>query len=222
MSDFTNNVGTPNTARITANRDLVTTPTLWKWAAQGKVFEAGLGMEDTAIATLAAVNDQTASCSLQAPVSTTTLVIPILAKIAIMNDGSALSQISASFTKPSGLTATAMTLSGTAMTSKHCLYRTGGAAKASQTATALTVVTVSALVAADYVEYARDQADDAFLTNATSQVGYATMTYNFLKEGAPHIMTSGAALLISVLNSTTDGTFKPYLMWAEVTIDDLL
>jgi len=221
MSDFTNNNSVATTARVTANRDLVTLPTLWKWAAEGKVFEAGLGMEDTAIATLAAVNDQTASCSLQAPNSTTTLVIPIMAKIAILNDGSALTQLSVSFTKPSGLTATAMTLSGTAMTSKHALYQKNPALTA-QTATALTVVTVSALVAADYVEYARDQADDAFLTNATSQVGYATMAYNFLKEGAPHIMASGAAMIISVINSTTDGTFKPYLMWAEVTIADLV
>ncbi len=222
MSDFTNNVGTPNTARITAKRDLVTIPTLWKWVAEGKVFEAGLGMEDTAIAMLAAINDQTASCSLQAPVSTTTLIIPIMTKIAILDDGSALTDISVAFTKPAGLTAAAFTLSGTAMTSKHCLYRTGGAAKASQSATALTGVTVSVLVAADYVEYARAQADDAFLTAATSQVGYNTMVFNFLKDGAPHILSAGAAMLITVKNGTTDGTFKPYFMWAEVSIDDLL
>ncbi len=222
MSDFTNNVGTPNTARITANRDIVTIPALWKWAAQGKVFEAGLGMEDTAISMLAAINDETASCSLQAPVSTTTLVIPILAKIAISDDGNAKTEISVSFTKPAGLTAAALTLSGTAMTSKHCLYRTGGAAKASQSATALTVVTVSVLVAADYVEYARDEADDAFLTTATSQVGYNTMTHNFLRDTVPHILSAGAAMLITVKNGSTDGKFKPYFMWAEVTIDDLL
>ena len=223
MSDFNNNANVARPARVTANRDIVTVPTLWKWAAQGKVFEAGMGMEDTAVSTLAAIADITASCSLQAPTASTTLVIPILLAVSLTVDGNALTELSVSFTKPSGLTGTALTLSGTALTSKHCVYQTNPA-KTAQTATALSAVTVSVLVAADYVEYQRKIAIDAVLTTGLVAMGGPSnvATINFLQEGAPHIMTSGAAMLVTVKNGTTDGKFKPYIQWAEVTIDDLL
>lgn len=225
MSDFKNNAGNPDTARITANRDIITVPTLWKWVAQGKVFEAGFGLEDTAKASIASVVATTPIFSLQAPTSTSVLVIPILAKVTLTADGNALTEFSVMFTKPAALCATALTVSGTTLTSKHCLYRTGGAAKATPQSTALFTVTVSALVAADYVEYDRRIAMDAALTTGLVNFGGGpsnVQAYPFLKEGAPHIMTSGAAMLVYVKNGDTNATTKAYFMWAEVSEADLV
>jgi hypothetical protein len=224
MADYTNNNSVSTTARVTANRDLVTVPALWKWAAEGKVFEAGLGLEDSAIAAAASVQDVTGTFTLQAPSSTTLLVVPILLKVALTNDGSALSQLAVTFTKPAGLCATALTLSGTALTSKHAVYKKNPALTAQQ-ATALSGVTVSALLAADYVEYDRSIAIDAALTTGLPNFGGGpsnVKTYRFLQDGAPHIMTSGAAMIVYVVNSTTDALAKTYMMWAELTEADLV
>jgi hypothetical protein len=224
MTNYENNLLVERPARVTANRDLVTMPDLYKWVAEGKVFEAGQGLEDTGVAAAASVADTTATFSLQSPASTTVLVIPIILKVALTNDGSALSQLAVCFTKPAGLCATILTLSGTALTSKHAGYKKNPALTAQQ-ATALYTVTPSALVAADYVEYDRSIAIDAALTTGLPNFGDGpsnVKTYKFLEEGAPHIMSSGAAMLVYVVNSTTDALAKCYMMWAEVTEDDLI
>jgi hypothetical protein len=224
MADFTNSNNIPFPARVTDNRDVITMPTLWKWVAQGKVFEAGLGLEDAAKASIASIDDIYPVFSLQAPTSTTLLVIPILLKVGLAADGNALTEFSVAFTKPAALCATALTLSGTAMTSKHALYRKNPALTAQQ-ATALFTVTASALVAADYVEYDRSIAVDAALTTGLVNFGEGpsnVKTYRFLDEGSPHVMTSGAAMLVYVKNGDTNATSKAYMQWAEVTEADLV
>ena len=224
MSDFTNNNGVETKARVTANRDIVGLASLFKWAAEGKIFEAGAGLEDTAIAAYASINDQYPTFALQAPSSTTLLVIPILLKVALTDDGSALSELSVAFTKPAGLCATTLTISGTAFTSKHVQYRKNPALTAQQ-ATATYTNTLSALVAADFVEYDRSIAINAALTTGLVNFGGGpsnVKTYRFLQEGAPHIMASGAAMLVYVKNSTTDALAKCYMQWAELSVDDLV
>ncbi len=222
MSDFQDKYSV-QAARVTGNRDIVSVPTLWKWSAEGKVFEAGMGLEGSAAPAIASIDVLYPVFSLQAPSSTSLLVIPILLKVALMVDGNALTELSVTFTKPAGLCATSLTLSGTAMTSKHALYRKNPALTAQQ-ATALYTVTSSALVAADYVEYERRIAIDTVLTAGLVAMDGPSNVFkaNFLAEGAPHIMTSGAALLVYVRNSTTDATAKAYMMWAEVTEADLV
>ncbi len=224
--EFQDKNNNPIAPYATRNRDLSTIPVLWKWAAQGKVFEAGAGMEDSAIAALAAVNDQTASFALVAPSGTSTLIVPILIRASMAVDGNALTQLSLSFTKPQGLLGTIATIAtGTAFTSKHCVYKTGGAVKAAQTASALYTCTTAVLVAADYVEYERRIAVDALLTTGLVNFGNGpSNVYEklLLTPSEIHIMTASAAMLVSVINSTTDATFKPYMMWAELTEDDLL
>lgn len=223
MSDFTNNNSVATTARVTANRDQVTIPTLWKWAAQGKVFEAGFGLEDTAKAAIASIVATTPTFSLQSPSSTSLLVIPILLKVALTDDGSALEELSVAFTKPAGLCATSMTISGTTLTSKHALYRKNPALTAQQ-ATALFTVTVSALVAADYVEYERRiVANGALTTGLPNMSGPSNVfTAKLLSPEEIHIMTSGAAMLVYTKNGTTDALSKCYMMWAEVEEADLV
>ena len=223
MSDYQNRSSVAQAARVNGAGDIITSDTLLRWAVQGKIFEAGFGAADSAIAMVAAVADTTPSYSLQSPASTSLLVIPILAKVAIIVDGNAITKIICAFTKPAGLCATAMTLSGTALTSKHCLYRSSPAPTAQQS-TVVSGVTASALVAADYVAYHYGQAIDAVLTTGKVALGEGPSNVHalrFLEDGFPHILTSGAAMLLYVTNGTTDGTSKTYFQWAEVTKDDL-
>ncbi len=223
MSDYQDRNGVARAARVNGSGDLITSDTLLRWAVKGKVFEAGFGAEDSAIAMVASLADTTPSYSLQSPASTSLLVIPIMAKVAIVVDGNAITKILCAFTKPSGLCNTAMTLSGTALTSKHCLYRSSPA-QTSQQSTVLSGVTASALIAADYVTYHYGQAIDAVLTSGKVALGEGPSnvhTFRFLEDGLPHVMTSGAAMLLYVTNGTTDGTSKVYFQWAEVTADDL-
>lgn len=223
MADFQDKNNVAQAARVTGERDIVSIPSLWKWTVKGKVFEAGAGLEDTAIAMYASINDQYPTFALQAPASTTLLVIPLLLKVAVTVDGSALTELSVAFTKPAGLCATVLTISGTAFTSKHALYRSGGAAQTEQQAKATYTNTLSALVAADFVEYERRIAEDALLTTSKPAMDGPSNVFkaNFLAEGAPHIMTSGAAMLVYAKNSTTDALAKCYMQWAELSIDDL-
>jgi len=214
---------TPRNQYVTMERDAISVPVLWKWAAQGKVFEAGLSPEDSAVASSTSFADTTPRFSLQAPASTSLLVIPILLKVFLVTDGGGITNVQVAFTKPAGLCATTMTLTGTALTSKHALYRTNPAQTAQQAA-ALSACTLSAMVAADYVGYHFGHAIDATLTTGlvTPGTGPSNVdTFNFLGEGAPHIMTSGAAMVVYCYTGTSAGSHRAYMQWAEVTEDDL-
>jgi len=226
MADLKDRNDVPQAGGVNGKRDIIVAPNLYRWAAEGKVFEAGYGLEDTAIDSegSATVNATTATFSLQAPSSSSLLVIPLLLKLCITTEGGAVAYYQLMFTKPAGLCATSMTLSGTALTSKHCLYRTGGEAKAVQQSTALSTVTVSALVAADYVSYHRATIADNSLTTLLPAMGTGpsnVQTFNFMQDGVPHIMTSGAAMIVYAYNATTDTAYTAYMQWAEVTKDDL-
>ncbi len=224
MSDYTNNNSVATTARVTAKRDQVTIPNIWKWAVEGKVFEASCnGLLDAGIAATATLDDITPQFSLQAPSSTSLLVIPLMLKVTLTVDGNGATDLMITFTKPAGLCATTMTLSGTAFTSKHCLYRKNPALTA-PLATVLYTVTASALVSADHVEFDKREAIDAVLTTGLVAFGEGPsncQVYDLTKP-APHILTSGAAMLVYVDNTTTDALAKCYMMWAEVTEDDLI
>jgi hypothetical protein len=220
--DFENRHGAAQRAKLTGSGDILSSSTLMRWAVEGKVFEAGYGLEDTAIAMDTTWADTTPIFSLQAPASSSLIVIPLKLKLMVHDDGNALTLFGVAFTKPAGLCDTTMTLSGTALTSKHCCYRTNPAQTAQQS-TALSNVTASALLAADYIAYHYGNAIDAMLTTGLANMGgpQNVQTWNFLKDGLPHMMTSGAAMLVYVDNGTTDANCTAYMQWAEVTKDDL-
>jgi hypothetical protein len=229
MSDFSNNNNVAQPARTNFNREVVTQKNLLRWLAQGKIFEAGVGVEDTASDSQAALDDTKATYALQSPSSSSILVIPLLLKLMMIADGGALTAIDVAFTKPAGLCATPLTLSGRAMTSIHCMYQ-ASPALASPSASALYGVattfqlTASALVAADYVLYDHRHIIDAAITTGLPVLGSGptnVQTWNFMNDGSPHILTSGAAMLVYINTGTTDSTFQPYMQWAEVTLDDL-
>jgi len=223
MSDFQDRNSVAQAARVSGVGNLITSSTLLRWAIEGKVFEAGFGAEDTATSIEAALNDTTPAFSLQAPASSTLLVIPLVAKVALVTVGGAAHKVLLAFTKPAGLCATALTLSGTAFTSKHAVYRTSPPQTA-QDALVLYNVTASALVAADYITYDYKIATAATLTTGLVALGEGpsnVQTWDFLEDGFPHLMSSGAAMLIYCSSDTTDAAAMSYLKWAEVTKDDL-
>jgi len=218
--DLTNNAGTPVAGRTNANRDLVIEPSILKWCAQGKVHEAGFGLEDSAIAGAAAVADTTPNFALQAS-SGTKLVVPILARLTCVTEGGAAPTVRVCVTKPSSLTATAMTLSGTALTSKHNCYRS---VPVNDTQTAVTLsgadITASALVAADYVQVYSVVLPDNLLSAGTSQT-LPIDVYRIGVEG-PHILTAGAAILVYTSVGTSDASWFIYFKWAELDEADLV
>jgi len=227
MADHVNAAGTATSARVNANGIAITENTYLRWLAQGKIFEAGAGVEDTASDSQAALDDTKATFALQSPTGVSTLVIPLLVKLMCVADGGALSVIDLAFTKAAAKCATALTLSGRAMTSIHCCFQTDPI-KASPVASALYGVattfqlTASALVAADYVLYDHRHIIDAAITTGLPVLGEGptnVQTWNFYND--PRIMSAGAAMIVYVNTGTSDSTWQPYFKWAEVTIDDL-
>jgi len=221
MADFVNNSGTPVAAVVTANNSIVTMPNLLKWAAQGKIMEAGLGLEDTAIAGAAAIDDTKPNFALQAPSDSTTLVVPLLCRITCTAEGGAAPSVHVMVTKPAALCATAMTLSGTALTSKHNCYRTNPASTV-QKATSLSGadITASALVAADYVKVWGAYLPDNLISAGTSEM-LPLDAYVANRDG-PHILTNAAAMLVYTATGTSDASWFVYFKWAELEIDDIL
>ena len=223
MADFLNNASTPVAGRVNGNRDLVVSPNYWKWLAQGKLFEAGFGAEDTPADSQAAIDDTLATFALQAGAGPK-IVVPLLLRLAMVTDGGALTRIDIAFTKPAGLCGTTLTLSGgRAMTSIHNMYRTnpaqdGPTASALYGAATTFAITVSALVAADYVDYGYDSWIDAALTVMTQP---QVKVINFMEE-APRGLTASAAMLVYINTGTADSTWRPYVQWAELDEADLL
>jgi hypothetical protein len=230
MADFLNNSDVAMAARVTSARDVVSSSNLLKWLAQGKIFEAGAGVEDTASDSQAALDDTKATFALQSPAGTNTLVIPLTLKLMMVADGGALTAIDVAFTKAAGLCATVNTLSGRAMTSIHCMFQTNPTKNTPKASALYGVATTfqltsAALVAADYVLYDHRHIIDAAISTGLPVAGTGptnVQTYNFLQDGVPHILSAGAAMLVYINTGTSDSTFQPYMQWAEVSIDDLL
>ncbi len=227
MADYQDRNNTPQAASVTGERDVITSPNYWRWLAEGKIFEAGFGGEDVddqedSQATLA---DITATYALQSPTADEPIVVPILLKLMMSNDGGALTNFQVAFTKPAALCGTPLTLSGTALTSKHSLYRTTPPQTAQQ-ATALfgDAITVSVLIAADYISYHFGHVATDLLTTGLVALGDGPSnvhTFRFLKEGMPHLLTQGAAMLVYLYTASTDSVVAAYMQWAEVNKNDL-
>ena len=229
-NDFQDKNGTAQGAFVTGERDVVVVPNYLKWLAEGKIFEAGFGAEDTAADSQAALVATTPSFALQAPEAEEPIVVPIMLKLMCTADGGALSQFQVLFTKPARLCATVLAVSTTRdLTSKHNMYRSNPPQKAQEAkayygqATTFDI-TVSALVAADYVSYELRHVADALLTTLTPALGDGpsnVQTYRFLEDGVPHLLTNGAAMLVYIYTGTSDSTWFPYMQWAELTEKDL-
>lgn len=229
-NDFQDKNGTAQGGLVTGERDVIVAPNYLKWLVEGKIFEAGFGAESTAADSQASLVATTATFALQAPEADEPIVVPITLKLMCVADGGALSRFQVLFTKPAKLCATALALSTTRdMITKHNLYQSNPPKKAQEAkayygqATTFDI-TVSALVAADYVAYHYGHIADALLTTSLVALGdgpSSVQTFRFLEDGVPHLLTQGAAMLVYIYTGTSDSTWFPYMQWAELKEDDL-
>lgn len=230
MADFENNENTPITARVVGNRDVVGLPSYFKWLAEGKIFEAGQGIQTVGIdsGTTAAVtpDDEIAAFALVAPAGKTPLVVPLFLKIMYEGEGNPANDIYLIFTKSAGQCATTLALVGRDMINEACMYQTspvkaGPAASPLYGVATSFALAVSALVDADAILYDMVVLVDNNITvplPGSSQ----QYSYNFMRGAVPHILTSGAAMIGYCNAADTDSILHPYMQWAELEPDDLL
>jgi len=232
--DFTNNNGTAVAGRVTANRDLVTVDSYFRWVAEGKVFEAGQSLQSTGLdsqgETALTPDDVKASFALVAPQSSNKIIVPILFKAMFEGDGGAAPDSWLIFTRAAPSMGVTLAVTGTAVNAQNCLYASSPV-KASPAASVIKgvattfLVTVSALdTANDCVLYHMALMADAFATTAGLGVGLmgSYQQCNFLKEGLPRFMTNGAAMIYYVSAATSDAVFHPYIQWAELDPADVV
>lgn len=232
MADFKDNDNVPRPARVTGNGDLVILDSYWKWLAQGKVFEAGTGIQTAADLTQgeAAVtpDDVKATFALVAPAGETPLVLPLFFKVMFeAEDSAAAPDSQLIFTKSAGECAAVLALSGRDMTVEGCMYKAnpvkkGPAASPLHGVASTFLLTVSALVDGDAIIY--DYWVGAAATNVTAPVTGSSQqrTHDFMHDAIPHILTSGAAMILYISGDTGDALVHPYIQWAELEPDDLL
>lgn len=233
MADFTNNSGAATPGRVTANRDIVTLDSYYRWVAEGKVFEAGQSLQSTGLDSQAEAaltpDDVKASFALVAPASSTKIIVPILFKVMFEGDGGAAPDSWLIFTRASGATGVALTVSGTDVNAKNCLYaadpvKNSPSASIVKGVATTFLVTVSALdTANDCVLYHMALMQDAALTTAgfgENAMGYYQQ-YNFIKEGFPRFLTNGAAMIYYVSAASSDAIIHPYVQWAELDPADV-
>ncbi len=228
MANYADTTGAAQAARLTGNRDLVTTNNIAKWVAQGKVFEAGQGLQTAAIesqaATTLAPDDVLATWALVAPQATSPLIIPIMLRVCWEAEGGALTDHQLIFTKKRTDCATKLAVTGRVPVSVQNMNKGKAhipAASPLYGVATTFLVTVSALVDADNVMYDFS----ALVDNNVSVpvVGSSQqIEWDFLTAGAPHILTQGAAMIFYISSGGADAKIHPYMQWAEVEEADLV
>lgn len=223
MADFIDRNSVPKAGGVTVARDLITAPSYLRWLGEGKIFEAGFGLEDAEENSSDGADDTTATFALVAPSGSGTLVMPLYLRLSCTADGGALSNWCVTFTRPAAECATALTVSGTAFPFKRNMnreYATQGNASALYGDS----ITVSALTNADYVGAVYGHAIDAVLTSGLVAVSGASneIGFNFMNDvGVPHILSKGAGMIVYIFTGTSDSVWRGYMQWAELTASDL-
>jgi len=231
MSDFTNPNGVAVPAKVTSMQEQIMVPYLLRWAAQGKIFSAGQGLQDAGIQsqgeTTLTPDDVKATVALQAPVSGTKIIVPIQMKVMWEVEGGAATDYQLIQTKSASECATALTLSGRDMLVKGLpLYSTTpvqgvAQAKALYGVATTFLLTVSALTTADQVivDYGAYADNNVSAPLATAGNRFDV---NFLATGCPPLLTAGAALILYISAATSDCQIHPYIQWAELDPEDLV
>ena len=225
MADFLDRNDTAKAGGVTVARDIISAPSYLRWLGEGKVFEAGFGLEDAEENSSDGADDTTATFGLIAPSGSTTYVMPLYLRLSCTSDGGALSNWCITFTRPAADCATTLAVSGgTAFPFKRNMNRefsTQGEARAEYG----DALTCSALTNADYVGAVYGHAIDAVLTSGLVAVGGASneIGFNFMGGdcGLPHILTKGAAMIVYIFTGTSDSVWRGYMQWAELSSNDL-
>lgn len=220
MANFTNNSGTSVAGRVTNGRDMVVHPNLLKWAYEGKLWTAGVGIENAGISGVSTLDDTSPEASLVAGASDSVFVLPIFLRASVHTEGGAANKLYVAVTRAATDCATSLKVSGTAFTAiqnHNVTYDSSPTAKATYTSTA------SALTNADYqCIYLAQQADNP--VSGTGGLGFnAGCVFELDLLETPRLLHSGAALLTYIY--TGNATIQKYLFaltWAELTASDLV
>lgn len=215
--DFTDNGSIAHAGRVTGNRDIVIHPNILKWTYEGKLWTAGVGVENAGIDSDSALDDTSPEAALVSSSSDSTFVLPILVRCCTHTEGGALNQLQVAVTRAAADCATTLAVSGTAMTAiqnHNVSYTT------SPTASALYTCTASALTNADYQSLIlATQADNP--VSGTGGLGFNVGTvFELDMLYTPRVLHSGAALLIYPYTGTTDQKYTYAITWAELTESD--
>uniref|UniRef100_A0A6M3J2X7 Tail protein n=1 Tax=viral metagenome TaxID=1070528 RepID=A0A6M3J2X7_9ZZZZ len=215
MSDYKDRNDVARAGGVTGKRDLITGSSMLRWLAEGKIISAGLGCEETAIDSAAALADVSPTFGIFAPSNSDIKILPIYARMSMTGEGGAAPVIQAAFTKAAANCATAMTRSGTALSKQNNNAAYIGVGDV----VALHTVTVSALTTADYLSMVEATVVDNSISVAGANLVNTHVDFDFLK--APILLSAGAGLLFYAYTGTTDSTWIPYIVWAQLTADDL-
>lgn len=217
MADFSDSDATPKAGRVTKNRDIVFAPNLLKWAYEGKLWTAGVGIENAGIDSDSAWDDLAPGCGLVAPASSRTLILPIMVRVMTHTEGGAAPYVQVCVTRAASDCATTLTVSGTALTAiqnHNVTYTTSPSAACTYTCTA------SALTNADYQSIIKGITVDNTVANTGGNVFNRGTVLEIDMLEQPRILHSGAALLVYVYTGTTDTKYTYAITWAELTESD--
>ncbi len=223
MAQFLDRDSVAVSAGVTGNRDVITSPSVLRWVAEGKVFEGGLGCESTAVdcGVMSATLDETLpTFALFAPHSNL-FVLPIMCKLMMTDDGDTLTNYQICFTKAAANCATALTESGTAL---HHVSNINKNYNNSSAAVPLYTPTVSALTVADYITLFKGHLSVDGTTTSLPTLGDGrsnVSVFRFLDEGVPHVLYNGAGMLVYLYTATAVSKWFFYAQWAELTANDL-
>ena len=217
---FQDRTGLTRPAGITGNRDIIVVPDILKWAAEGKLFSAGVGYENAGIDSAnSSLEDTTPTFALMSSSAPDIYVLPILLRLSTHTEGGFIPIIHTMITRAAKDCATTLKVSGTAFTA---IQNHNSTINSNPSAKAIDTCTSSALTNADYVMLIKAIAADNPITG-TGGLGFGRqVTFELDLLSDPNLLQSGAGMLVYCNTQTTDTKYCPYIIWAELTIDDLL
>lgn len=226
MTDFKNRSNVALSGGITGNRDIITSSSLLRWVAEGKVFSAGVGVENTGIDSDSDTkNEQSPEAALVTSHSQGVYILPILVRMSVHTEGGALNIMHVVVTRAATDVAAGSTvITGTAMPS---IQNHNSGLKNKPTAKPLyTAAIAGALANTDFIMLIKAiQADNPI--SGTGGLGFGggtgqgTVHFELDMLEDPYLLSDGASLLIYPNTGTTDQKYMPYIVWAELTEDDL-
>ncbi len=214
-------------ARMNQAEEIVQIPWFTQLGLEGRIFVAGHGVEEAGIDSEAALDDQTPSAALAAPLGGT-IVIPLFFRAYFDTEGGAgaPSLLYAYVQENKGIAG-----AGTAQTAINCL---GGARpRTAQAVFQTSLSSITAIAAAENVVLSErtHMLDNMITVEAVTTVqGVESIGNNGAGTGAsyeytwkpgsiPIVLKNGSALLFYAHTATTDSKYNYTMAWAEIDED---
>ena len=225
MADLKTRNGIVRAGGMTGARDILTSPSMFRWLKEGKIFSAGFGYEHAGQDDDDAIEDIFPEQGLFSAATPNILVLPILVRLSTHTEGGAAPEIGIGITRAAEDSATSMkTSAGTVF---PAIQNCNSEFSNKPTARALYNITLSAMTNADYIMVVQSHAADN-VVGGSGGVGFpspyssrGTTTFEHDMLADPYLLSDGAALLVYPNSGTGRAKYSAYLVWAELTLDDL-